>query len=318
MKRLRLRALFLVAILVLSSLPAATAVAQARKRFKFVVITHSTATPFFVPVRKGAEDAARLLGCDIVFMGPAGFDIERQVELLKSAVAQKVDGIACTLPDPTAFSDAVQEAASKGVPVIAINADAPRSGRLAYIGQGNYDAGRSMGQQIIKLLPKGGDVIIAVATPGAENLEARIKGVQDVLADHGDFAARVVATASDLAKAEGLIAGALQADPNVKGMFGVEGTSGTAIAHIIERQSIAGRVFGGGFDLVTAELDAIEKGSLQFTIDQQPYLQGFQGVVELWLNRMYSLSPVDIDTGTAPVTAASVAAVKALAAKGFR
>jgi len=237
---------------------------------------------------------------------------------MKSAIAQKVDGIACTLPDPTAFNDVVAEARSKGIPVIAINADAPKSERMAYIGQGNYEAGRSMGEQVVKLLPQGGDVILAIHTAGAENLEARIKGVKDVLDAKGGFKYRVVATGTDLVKAEALLGAALQANPAVKGMFGVEDVTGIAIGHIIERQKLKGKVFGGGFDLVGEVLDAIEKGNMQFTIDQQPYLQGFQGVMELYLNRAYAISPADINTGIAPVTAELVKTVKELAAQGYR
>ena len=160
------KALSFVLTLALSTVPALGRAAEG-KRYKFVVITHATAVPFFVPVRKGAEDAGKLVGADVTYTGPAGFDIQRQVEFMKSAIAQKVDGIACTLPDPTAFSDVVSEARSKGIPVIAINADAPKSERMAYIGQGNYEAGRSMGEQITKLLPQGGDVILAIHTAGA-------------------------------------------------------------------------------------------------------------------------------------------------------
>jgi simple sugar transport system substrate-binding protein len=305
-------------LLVLALLPSTFLFAQAAKKFKFVVITHATAVPFFVPVRKGAEDAGKLVGADVVYTGPAGFDIQKQVEFMKSAIAQRVDGIACTLPDPTAFNDVVAEAMSKGIPVIAINADAPASGRLAYIGQGNYEAGRSMGEQIVKLLPGGGSVILGIHTAGAENLEARIKGVKDVLDAKGGFKYRVVATGTDLVKAESLLASALQADPSVKGMFGVEDITGIAIGNIIERQRLKGKVFGGGFDLVEQELNHIENGVMQFTIDQQPYLQGFQGVMELWLNRLYSISPCDINTGIAPVTAENVKAVKDLAKKGYR
>ncbi len=308
----------LALLLVLALLPSTFLLAQAAKKFKFVVITHATAVPFFVPVRKGAEDAGKLVGADVVYTGPAGFDIQKQVEFMKSAIAQRVDGIACTLPDPTAFNDVVAEAMSKGIPVIAINADAPASGRLAYIGQGNYEAGRSMGAQIVKLLPGGGSVILGIHTAGAENLEARIKGVKDVLDAKGGFKYRVVATGTDITRAESLLASALQADPSVKGMFGVEDITGIAIGNIIERQKLKGKVFGGGFDLVEQELNHIENGVMQFTIDQQPYLQGFQGVMELWLNRMYSISPCDINTGIAPVTAENVKAVKDLAKKGYR
>jgi simple sugar transport system substrate-binding protein len=316
MRNKTIRALAL--LLVLALLPATFLAAQAARKFKFVVITHATAVPFFVPVRKGAEDAGRLVGADVVYTGPAGFDIQKQVEFMKSAIAQKVDGIACTLPDPTAFNDVVKEAMSKGIPVIAINADAPASGRLAYIGQGNYEAGRSMGEQAVKLLPNGGSVILGIHTAGAENLEARIKGVKDVLDAKGGFKYRVVATGTDLVKAEGLLASALQADPSVKGMFGVEDITGIAIGNIIERQKLKGKVFGGGFDLVEQELNHIENGVMQFTIDQQPYLQGFQGVMELWLAKMYSISPCDINTGIAPVTVENVKAVKDLAKKGYR
>ena len=175
-----------------------------------------------------------------------------------------------------------------------------------------------MGNEIVKLLPSGGDVILGIHTAGAENLEARIKGVKDVLDAKGGFRYRVVATGTDLVRAEGLLASALQANRNVKGMFGVEDITGIAIGNIIERQRLKGRVFGGGFDLVTDVLNHIEAGNMQFTIDQQPYLQGFQGVVQLWLNRMYNLSPTDVNTGIAPVTAATVKAVKELAGKGYR
>jgi simple sugar transport system substrate-binding protein len=313
----KVSAIVMVALLALGI--GSIAGAQAQKRYKFVVITHATAVPFFVPVRKGAEDAGKLVGADVVYTGPSGFDIQQQVEFVKSAIAQKVDGIAMTLPDANAFNAVVKEAMSKGIPVIAINADAPASGRLAYIGQGNYDAGRSMGKQIVSLLPNGGDVLLTIHTAGAENLEDRIRGVKDVLdSQGGKFKYRVVATGTDMVRAVSLISSALQANPNIKGMFGVEEITGSAIGQIIERDHLKGKVMGGGFDLVTDELNAILKGNMQFTIDQQPYLQGFQGVMELYLLKKFNLTPCDINTGIAPVTQANVQEVMKLASEGYR
>lgn len=309
---------FLLLLAAMAAVPVARG-ADAPKKYKFVVITHATAVPFFVPVRKGAEEAGKALGCDVVYTGPSGFDIQKQIDYIKSAIAQKVDGIATTMPDPAAFNDVVKEAMSKGIPVIALNADAPASGRLAYVGQGNYEAGQSMGKQIVKLLPNGGDVLLCIHTAGAENLEARIKGAKDVLdAQHGKFKYRVVATGTDMVKAVSLIGSAYQANPAVKGIFGVEDVTGAAIAQIIERDRLKGKVVGGGFDLVADILAGITKGTMQFTIDQQPYLQGYQSVVELDLLKRYSITPCDINTGIAPVTAENVKSVIALAAKGYR
>ena len=318
MKKFLMKSVLVLSVMTMGVFTADSAFAQSTKKLKFIVITHATSVPFFVPVRKGAEDAGKLVGADVVYTGPSGFDIQQQVEFMKSAIAQKVDGIACTLPDPTAFNDVVQEAMSKGIPVIAINGDAPDSGRLAYIGQGNYDAGRSMGQQIIKLLPSGGDVLLTIHTAGASPLEARIKGIKDVLDAKGGFKYRVISTGTDLVKAESMIGAAFQANRNIKGMFGVEDITGIAIGHVIQRERLKGKVFGGGFDLVSDILDAIESGDMQFTIDQQPYLQGFQGVMELYLYNKYAITPCDINTGIAPVTGSSVSSIKKLAAQGYR
>lgn len=126
------------------------------KEYKYVVICHASAVPFFVPVKNGALEAGKMMGVDVVYTGPADFDIKAQIEFIKAAIAQGVDGIATTMPNPDAFNDVVQEALSKGIPVVSLNADAPDSGRLAYIGQGNFAAGQSMGREIVKLLPQGG------------------------------------------------------------------------------------------------------------------------------------------------------------------
>jgi simple sugar transport system substrate-binding protein len=286
--------------------------------YKFVVVSHATAVPFFVPVRKGVEEAGKLLGVDVSFTGPAGFDVAQQVEFIKGAIAAGADGIGTTMPNPDAFNDVVAEAMDKGIPVIALNADAPKSRRLAYIGQGNYEAGRSMGKEIIKLLPKGGPVLLCTHTAGAFNLEERLRGVREALQATGPFTVQVVATTTDLVKAGSLIASYYQGHPDTKGFFAVDDISGSAIAQLIEREGLKGKVVAGAFDLVPDVMNAIKRGFMQFTIDQQPYLQGFNTVLQLYLLKKYQLAPTDVNTGVAPVTAANVDAVMKLAEQGYR
>jgi simple sugar transport system substrate-binding protein len=289
-----------------------------QRPYKFVIVSHATAVPFFVPVRKGVEEAARLLGVEATFTGPADVNVSRQVETMKAAIAAGADGIGATMPDPQAFNDVVAEATAKGIPVIALNADAPGSGRLAYIGQGNYEAGRSMGREIVKLLPNGGHVLLATHTAGAFNLEERLRGVKEVLQSAGKFTQQVVVTSTDMVKAGSLIGSYFQGHPETKGFFGVDDISGSAIAQIIERENLKGKVVAGGFDLVPDVMNAIKNGVMQFTIDQQPYLQGFQTVMQLYLLKKYQLSPTDVNTGVAPVTAQNVDTVMKLAEQGYR
>jgi simple sugar transport system substrate-binding protein len=286
--------------------------------YKFVVVSHATAVPFFVPVRKGVEEAGRLLGVQVSFVGPPGFDVARQVEFIKAAIASGADGIGATLPNPAAFNDVVAEAMDKGIPVVALNADAPTSRRLAYIGQGNYEAGRSMGQEIGKLLPGGGHVLLCAHTAGAFNLEERLRGVRDALQQRSNFTHHVLATSTDLVKAGSLIGSYYQGHPETKGFFGVDDITGSAIAQVIDRENLKGKVFGGGFDLVPDITSAIQQGRMQFTIDQQPFLQGFQTILQLYLLKKYQLAPTDVNTGVAPVTSANVNQVMKLAEQGYR
>lgn len=286
--------------------------------YRFVIISHATAAPFFVPVRKGVEEAGRLLGVDATFTGPPDFNVERQVEFIKAAIASGVDGIGTTMPNPDAFNDVVGEARQKGIPVIALNADAPGSKRLAYIGQGNLEAGRSMGREIKELLPAGGPVLLCEHTAGAFNLEERLRGVREILQQAGNFNVQVLATTTDLVKANSLIASFLQGHPDTKGFFGVDDITGSAIAQVIDREGLKGKVLGGAFDLVPEVMNAIKAGTMQFTIDQQPYLQGFDTVMQLYLLKKYQLAPTDVNTGVAPVTAANVEKVMKLAEQGYR
>lgn len=286
--------------------------------YKFVVVSHATAVPFFVPVRKGVEEAGALLGVDATFTGPAGFDVSRQVEFIQAAIAGGADGIGTTMPNPDAFNDVVAEAFARGIPVVALNADAPASGRLAYIGQGNFEAGQSMGREIRKLMPEGGRVLLCTHTAGAFNLEERVRGVRSVLEEAGGFKIHVLATTTDLVKASSLIASYCQGNPDTRGCFGVDDITGSAIAQVIEREGWKGKVYGGAFDLVPDVMQAIQQGTMQFTIDQQPYLQGFQTVVQLYLLKRFQLQPTDINTGVAAITAANVDAVMRLAAEGYR
>ncbi len=287
-------------------------------QYKFVVITHASAVPFFVPVRKGVEEAGKLIGADVSFTGPPDFNVARQIEVIKAAIAAHVDGIGTTLPNPDAFNDVVAEALGQGIPIVALNADAPSSRRLAYIGQGNFEAGRSMGREIVKLLPDGGQVLLCTHTAGAFNLEERLRGIRDALQQHGKFTPQVIATTTDLVKATSLIGSYYQGHPETKGFFGVDDITGSAIAQVLDREKLKGKVLGGGFDLVPDVMAAIKAGVMQFTIDQQPYLQGFNTVMQLYLLKKYGLAPTDINTGVAPVTSANVEAVMKLAEQGYR
>jgi len=67
-------------------------------------------------------------------------------------------------------------------------------------------------------------------------------------------------------------------------------------------------IHAGGFDLQPKTLQEIQAGNLDFTIDQQPYLQGFIPVLQLFLYKLSGglMQPSNTDTGLLFVTKTNV------------
>ena len=281
-------------------------------RFRFVFVNHVTTNPFFTATQNGMRDACALYGADSQWTGSANSVAAEMVSAMNSAIAAKADAIAVCLVDPHAFNDPVERALAAGIPVFAYNADAPvTSGnrRLAYIGQDLFKAGQLMGQRIVELVP-GGRVALFIATPGQLNIQPRIDGAQDVLSKSGrGYQIDIVATGATVNEEISKVKAYYLGHQDVKGMFAVDGGTTQGIAEAMEQYSLGAKgVHGGGFDLLPRTLQLINEGHLDFTIDQQPYLQGYYTVMEMF-NFLVSgglVGPADINTGLKFVTKASV------------
>jgi len=270
----------------------------AGKSYKFVFVNHVTTNPFFVPTQYGIADACKLLGCTYEWTGSESSNISQMVNAINSAVTAGADGIATSLVDPTAFNAPVQAALSAGIPVLGYNADATGNPRLAYIGQDLEVAGEQMGEHIAGLVPSG-DVAMFIATPGQLNIQPRINGALKTLKAHSAITPHVVATGAAVPAELTVIESYFVGHPNTKGMFAVDAGSTQGVAQTIQKHGAAGKVKGGGFDLLEITEQLLAAGDIDFTIDQQPYLQGFLPVLELYLYQVSKhLSGIaDVDTG---------------------
>ena len=75
-----------------------------------------------------------------------------------------------------------------------------------------------------------------------------------------------------------------QGHKSLKGMFAVDAGDTQGVGQVIQKYKLQGKVIGGGYDLLPGTLKLIQSGMLQFTIDQQPYLQGYYPVMQLFLH----------------------------------
>jgi simple sugar transport system substrate-binding protein len=288
---------------------AADSFIKSHPKWKFNFVNHVTTNPFFVPTIYGAQDACSLLGTSYQWTGSQTSDISQMVNAMNAAITAKVDGISVCLVSLTAFNGPTDRALGKGIPVLSYNADAPNK-RLAYIGQDLYLSGYNMGQRIVDLVGSG-DVALFIATPGQLNIQPRIDGAIAAIKKFGKGKIKTTSTATgallpdELAKIEAYYLG----HKNLKGMFAVDYGSTQGVGQVMQKYGLAKKgVKAGGYDLGPPVLKAIKAGHLDFTIDQQPYLQGWLPVLQLFFYKYSSglVAPADTNTGIAFVTKANV------------
>ena len=288
------------------------------KPLRFIFITTLVHEEFFMPVKKGMEDAARLAGVEAVFTGTEHVDVKAQAAMVTKAVADGYDGIALNIIDPTAFDDVVKDAMAKGVPVVAFNTDdTTPNARLSSVNQNLYEAGRVLGRKALEFIPAGGKVVIAMHDEGISALEDRFRGMTEELKAKGVTWKRII-TGSDPVKAEQIIAGTLKENPDVKIVLCTGQADLEPVALTIEKQFKGQGYAVAGFDLSPTILRLMQADIIRFTIDQQPYVQGFYPVMQLALYCRYGIRPSSMDAGAFVITKDQAAKVMELKKANYR
>ena len=286
--------------------------------WQFWFNNHVTTNLFFVPTQNGFADAAALLNLPKPKWGGSQTAVVPQmISYMNTAIAGKANGIAVPVVSATAFTTPVANAMNAGIPVITYNADGaytsngtPQIGtnRLCYVGQALYLSGQQLGERIKSLVTTPGDVVIFIATPGAGNIQPRFDGAASVLKPAGftvHSSTTGAATAGELTAEKAFLLGHKS---TLKGAFAVDAGSTELLPQAMAATGLTGKIPSGGFDLTPGTLNAIQAGTLNFTIDQEPYLQGFLPALYLYLFNLTGglVLPPDTDTGLSFVTKSNV------------
>jgi simple sugar transport system substrate-binding protein len=281
-------------------------------QWRLVFVNHVTTNPFFVPTQYGIKDACELLGCTSQWTGSANADVAEMVNAMNAAIASKAAAIAVPIVDPRAFNDPTAKALAAGIPVFSYNADAPPGSgnkRLAYIGQDLYQSGYNMGERIVSMVDSG-LVAIFIATPGQLNIQPRMDGAIAAIKKSGkNIDVQSIATGATVNEELSRIRSFYLGHQDLKGMFAVDAGSTQGVGEVMQQFKLQSKgVHAGGYDLLPKTLELINDGFLDFTIDQQAYLQGFYTAMEMFMFLASGglTGPADINTGLKFVTKGSV------------
>ena len=272
----------------------------AHPKWRFVFVNHVTTNPFFVPTRYGAEEACTMTNTTYQWTGSETAKTPEMINAMNAAISGKADGIAVCVVDPKAFDAVTDKALKAGIPVVAYNADGSTTRTSASRTSARTSSTRRRdGQAHRDARQEPRPIGLFIATPGQSNIQPRIDGAQSALKGKG-YKIDVITTGADLPGELSKIDAYVQGHSDVKGLFAVDAGSTQGIAQTMKKRGLKAKgVKGGGYDLLPITLTAIKSGDLDFTIDQQPYLQGFQPVIQLFLYKISGglMAPSNTNTG---------------------
>lgn len=254
---------------------------------------------FFVPSINGAHDAAEDQGITLN-MQFGDSDAGKTNDIVETAIASGVDGIAMTVWDDDAFDEIVCKAVESGVPVILHNIDDSERGkgncRLAYIGQFFIETGEKIGERVIKDggLKAGDHVFTPVEFPEAVYAVQRHEGVNNAITAMGGTT-ELLGTGTDHSEALNIMVQYLLGHPETKAVVGLGSTPTSVCVKAVQEAGMD--IPCGGFDITPEILENIQNGSLIATVDQQPYFQGFYAVTQMAHLLKYGMVPSDMNTG---------------------
>jgi simple sugar transport system substrate-binding protein len=275
-------------------------------RWKFAFVNHLTTSPLFVPLQYGIQDACSLVRCSYRWTGSARSDTKEVVEAVQAAVESKADGIALPLVDAKALAGPLEEAAHAGIVVVSYHARARGTDRsIPFVGQDAYSSGMETGRRIGGLV-RSGEVALFVEERGVQPVERRLQGaLAGIRKSAPSVRARIVRTGRDPYVATDRIDRYVTEHKKLRGLFALElGPSAAAGRAVVKRGLRAKGVRAGGHGVLPTTLELIQDGQLDFTVDEQPYFQGFVPALQLFLAKIAGglLAPSDTDIPTVFVT----------------
>lgn len=293
----------------------------------FAIVTHTAGNGFFDPVYVGATVAGNMIGANILLLGsesPAD-DPARAIEILNQVVNDPtIDGIIMTTPQVGAYDDIVRTARDNGIPVATTNSFDPsildRNG-ISHTGQ-DASAAAIAGEALVQcLMDRGitsGSIILPNDTAmGNVEVNNRVNSAFNAivasLSANGmlesfqvDAGPESVGVSADMNDPANSIISLIESRGDVVGAFAGNNVFTPALASAVEQTGNSGQMCAYGFDLGPAQQEALKAGNLTGALGQQPFLQGFWPVMQLYLEIDRGISAANLDTRAQLVTADNV------------
>jgi simple sugar transport system substrate-binding protein len=297
-------------------------------KLTFAIITHTAGNGFFDPTYVGAQVAANAFGINLIKLGSEApvDDIPREIAIINQIINDPtIDGVIMTTPQSGAYDDIVKKLEAHGVPVATMNSYDPNlydRNSISHTGQDASAAaigGEALAKCLIDKGVKGGSIIFpSTTTLGNEEVNRRItagfQATVKTLNKAGvlknfkvDAGPQNIGIDVDKDNVVNSVVTLIESRKDVVGAMSANGFVTPALGDAITQLHKQGQICAFGFDLGPKQQEQIKTGALTGSLGQQPFLQGFWPVAQLYLQIDRGIAAANLDTRAQLVTKANVA-----------
>ena len=265
---------------------------------QIAIISKGYQHQFWKAVNKGAEEAAKELGKTITFEGPDNeTQVEKQVQLLQTALDRNPSAIAIAALDSAAVAPILQQAKDMGIPVVAFVSGVDSDIPVTTASTDNKAAAAEAAKRMVDLIGGKGEIgVIAHDQTSRTGVDRRDGFTEWIKTNAPGVRIVDVQYGGDPAKAADLAATMMQAYPNLAGLYGTNEGAATGIVNAAQRANKpAVKIIG--FDSGAAQIDAIRSGLMAGAITQNPVGIGRETVAAAVKAIKGETLPKTIDTG---------------------
>ena len=306
MKRLIAGLLGAAAVLAVGVGTPSTAVAQ--QGCTIALIPGLTTDAFYITMRKGAEMAAKALGCELIFQGAPDFNPVTQVPVLQAVIARKPDAILIAPTDKQQLIAPIKQAVDAGIPVITVDTfiddgkyqdgDGAGDFPLSYIATDNILGGFLGGTALARAIGERGKVFVSNVKPGISTTDQREEGFKLAMRAFPNITVLDTEFNDDDAnKAAAQVQAVFARNPDLAGVFGANLFSAIGSADGVKALGKSGTIKVVAFDTPTRIVDDLKSGLVDLAIAQHPAEIGYYGVMTAYAVINDASVPPHIGTG---------------------
>lgn len=250
---------------------------------RVALVLKTANNPFFIDMQKGAEDAAKKLGVNLIVQAAEReVDVEKQMQIIENLIQTKVAALCVTPSGSREIVPAIEKANRAGIPVVIVDtrvdpkAMSESSAKIAsFIGSDNYEGGKLAGEFIAKKLGGKGKVAVLEGIPGHETGDSRLKGFREALKATPEIQIVASQTANwERDQGFNVFQNILQSHPDVQAVFACSDLMALGAVEAIAAAKKTGQITVIGFDASDEARKAVLSGTMDATVAQSPSQMG--------------------------------------------